>query len=256
MISLKPRFLFIVLFALKTAFAHDVEITVSAASSLSDAFTEIGTAFEKQHPEQKIYFNFAGSGILLQQLQHGAPVDVFASADALRMDIAEKEKLIEPQSRKDFAENRLVVIVPMDSLSTDANLAEIVQNPNIKRIAIANPESVPAGSYAKQALQAAGLWSVITGKITPGHSVRQALDYVARGEVDAGFVYASDAALFSDKVRVLFPAPLAQLPRYPIAITANSEHSTEAQAFMDFVLSKTGQATLKRHGFLPVADHH
>ena len=165
------------------------EITVSAAASLTNAFSDIKVLYEKKHPETTIHLNFAASTPLLKQIQEGAPVDVFASADQETMDAAVKSQVINTQSRKNFVRNTLVLIVPKGG-KKPAKLEEIMA---FERLAIGNPNSVPAGRYTKQALSKAGLWEKAQKKAIFGTNVRQVLDYVARGEVDAGFVYGTDA---------------------------------------------------------------
>ena len=168
------------------------EITVSGAASLTNAFTEIKGLFEKKYPDIKVHTNFAASNPLLKQMEEGAPVDVFASADQETMDKAAAKKLVDTATRKDFALNDLVMVVPSDS-KLNLNGAKDLAKPEVKRIAVGNPDSVPAGRYTKAALTTAGLWETLQPKYVFGASVRQALDYVGRGEVDAGFVYRTDA---------------------------------------------------------------
>ena len=228
------------------------ELTVSAAASLGNALREIGTAFEAAHPKTTVQFNFAASGGLLQQIAQGAPVDVFASADAETMDDAERRQLVDAASRVDFAANSLVVVVPRDARVVPMALADLAA-PGVRRIAIGVPASVPAGRYAKAALEKAGLWPALEGRAIGAQSVRQALDYVARGEVDAGFVYATDAALMPAKVRLAFVVPTDTPVRYPIAAVAASRQGAEARRFIAFARSAAAQATLRRHGFGPPA---
>jgi molybdate transport system substrate-binding protein len=225
------------------------ELTVSAAASLANAFREIATAFEQLGPGRRVLTNFAGSGALLQQIAHGAPVDVFAPADQETMDRAQVQGLIDAGLRHDFAANRLVVVVPIGPAAMPASLAALV-DPVFARIAIGTPASVPAGRYARQALEKAGLWSQLAGRTIGTQSVRQALDYVARGEVDAGFVYATDAALIPDRVRLALTVPTEPV-RYPIARVRTAAEPGLAQAFIDYVRSPQGQAILSRHGFAP-----
>ncbi len=221
--------------------AFAVDITVSAAASLTNAFTELKDNFEKNHPDIHVTLNFAASNPLLEQIRQGAPVDVFASADQETMDKAQQANLIDPASRRDFASNSLVLIVP-EGGSAIRGLADLS---SAKRIAVGNPDSVPAGRYAKKVLTSAGLWETLTPLLTPGENVRQVLDYVARGEVDAGFVYATDAAIA--KVRVV--EQLDGAVSYPVAVTAASAHKAEARAFIDFLFSPTGRGTLQKYGF-------
>ena len=233
---------------LATGSALAAELTVSAASSLSNAFKEIAELYQAQHPAAKVALNFGASGALLQQLAKGAPVDVFASADQETMDMAQRQGLVKAADRHDFVRNTLVLIVPLDSTSVPRRLEDLVP-PSVKRIAIGIPNSVPVGRYTKHALEAAKLWTVLAPKAINTQNVRQSLDYVARGEVDAGFVYATDAALMQDKVKVAFEVPLEMAIRYPIARTAASSNAAEAERFVRYVRSPAGQAVLLKFGF-------
>lgn len=239
-----------IVIALAYSGATAADLTVSAAASLTNAFTEIGQAYEQQHPDSHIHFNFAGSGALLQQILNGAPVDVFASADQLRMDKADQAGLIAPDSRQDFAQNTLVVIAPKDNAHPYQNLSDIIHAPTIQRIAIANTESVPAGRYTKTALEAAKLWQDVGAKNIPTENVRQALDYVARKEADIGFVYRTDAAIMPEKVSVVLDVPLDIPLTYPIAAIKDSAQLEEAKNFIRFVTHGDGQAILHKYGFL------
>lgn len=246
LVALAFSFAFTLTLASTTTLA--AELTVSAAASLADAFRDIGSAFESAHPDTKVQLNFAASGALLQQIARGAPVDVFASADEETMDRAEQQKLLLRGSRVDFAGNALVVVVPRDAASLPKALSDLAA-PSFRRVAIGLPASVPAGRYARLALEKAKLWPALEAKTIGAQSVRQALDYVARGEVDAGFVYATDAAVMADKVRVAFIAPTDPPVRYPIAIVEGTGNPSAAQGFVAFVASPAGQATLARYGF-------
>ena len=229
-----------------TALAAD--LTVSAASSLTNAFKDIAQIYEASHPGTKVQLNFGASGALLQQMAKGAPVDVFASADQETMDRAQKEGLVNVANRKDFARNKLVLIVPADAKIMPAKLDDLTQ-PSITRVAIANPASVPVGRYSQTALEAATLWPALQAKAINTQNVRQSLDYVARGEVDAGFVYATDAAIMKDKVKVAFEVPLQTAILYPIAKTATSPHTAEATSFINYLLTPAAQAILGKYGF-------
>ncbi|MBL8541505.1 MAG: molybdate ABC transporter substrate-binding protein, partial [Betaproteobacteria bacterium] len=155
------------------------ELVVSAAASLTNAFKGIGASFEQTHPGVKVVFNFAASGPLLQQIAQGAPADIFASADQESMDKAQQQNLIVAATRTDFVANKLVLVTPADSALGVKSLADLTK-PEVKRIAIGSPTSVPAGRYAKGALEAAKLWDTLTPKFVFADSVRQALAYVAR----------------------------------------------------------------------------
>lgn len=228
---------------------HAGELTVSAAASLTDAFKEIASGYEAQYPGSKILLNFGASGALLQQIAKGAPVDVFASADQETMDAAVRLGAVAASDRKDFVRNTLVMIVAIDSAWRLKTLDDLRQ-PGVQRIAVGNPASVPVGRYTRHALESAKLWAPLAPKLVHATNVRQALDYVARSEAEAGFVYATDAALFKDKVKVAIDVPLDKSISYPIARTSASANRAEAGRFVAYVLSPAAQAILVKYGFL------
>ena len=200
------RLLSSLVFSLAMGSVNAQELMVSAAASLTNAFKELAPLFEAKHPGSKVLLNFAASDALVQQVAKGAPVDVLACADQESMDKAETQKLLTAGSRQNFAGNSLVLIVPTDSDLTIRSVADLAQA-SVTRIAMGNPASVPAGRYAQQALEQGKLWSAVQPKAIYALSVRQSLDYVARGEVDAGFVYNTDAAIQKNKVRVVSTVP-------------------------------------------------
>ncbi len=230
------------------------EILVSAASSLTDALTEVGAAYTKANPGTAVRFNFGASGMLKQQIDQGAPVDVFAAASPKEMDELTKEGKIVVETRVAFAGNRLVLIAPAGSSSIRqikdwADLAK----PNVKRIAVSNPASVPSGRYAQETLTRRGLWATLQPKIVLGTNVRQTLAYVAGGDADAGVVFATDAEI-EKRVRIVATAT----PRkdhdpiiYPAAVIAGSPNAKAASAFVAFLKSPGAQAILRRYGFTP-----
>ncbi|MFO1336261.1 MAG: molybdate ABC transporter substrate-binding protein [Piscinibacter sp.] len=224
------------------------EITVSAAASLSNAFKDIAPLFEAAHPGSKVQLNFGASGALLAQIAKGAPADVFVSADEETMDQAQGQGLVKAAQRRDLVSNALVVIVPAGAARMPAALAEVAQ-PGYARIAIGLPASVPVGRYTRGVLEAAKLWSTIEPKMIGASSVRQALDYVARAEVDAGFVYATDAAIMPGKVKVAFTVPTTRPILYPIAALAGAPNPGEAAKFLDFLFTPPAQAVLAKYGF-------
>ena len=228
--------------------ASAADLTVSAAASLTNAFKELAPLFEAQNPGTKVQLNFGASGALLQQISKGAPADVFASADQETMDQAQKESLVAAGERRDFVSNTLVVVVPGDAKATPKALGDLTQQ-TYGRIAIGQPASVPVGRYTLGVLEKARLWEAIEPKMIGAQNVRQALDYVARGEVDAGFVYATDAALMPDKVKVAFSVPTEVPILYPIAPVASSANAAEAKKFVSFVLTPQAQAVLSKYGF-------
>lgn len=233
--------------ALQPAFAEQ-ELIISAAASLTNAFSEVGKAFEKRHPRTKVTFNFAASGALLQQIDQGAPVDVFASADQETMDQAAAKKLILPGTRKDFAANDLVLILPKGGKSPIKGLKDLAID-EVKRIGLGNPQTVPAGRYAKRALLAGGVWENLQPKLIFGENVRQVLDYVKRGEVDAGFVFATDSMAARENVRTVATLEIDTPICYPLAVVGTAKAKESAEKFIQFVLSEEGQEILARYGF-------
>jgi molybdate transport system substrate-binding protein len=228
--------------------AYAVDLTVSAAASLTNAFKDLGPLFEAAHPGTHVLCNFGASGALLQQIDKGAPVDVFASADQQTMDQAQTKGLVNAAQRRNFVSNTLVVIVPIAAAKTPKAVADLTQAA-YQRIAIGLPTSVPVGRYTKGVLEAAGHWAAIEPKTIGASTVRQALDYVVRAEVDAGFVYATDAALMPDKVKVALTVPTTTPVLYPVAPLSASPNAALAARFVDFLQSAPAQAVLARYGF-------
>lgn len=228
--------------------AGAADLVVSAASSLTNAFRAVAERYEKEHPDTRVVLNFGASDVLMQQIVQGAPADVFASADQRAMDKAAAEAVIVPASRRDFASNALVLVVPADSRLEIAKPQDLTR-PAVRRVAFGNPGAVPVGRYTRDALAAAGLWDAVSAKGVPAQNVRQALAYVARGEVDAGFVFATDAATVPDSVKIAARIPTTTPVTYPIALTARARNTPAASGFVAFVLSAEGQAILARHGF-------
>ncbi|CAN7568803.1 molybdate ABC transporter substrate-binding protein [Variovorax paradoxus] len=224
------------------------QITVSAAASLMDAFKELGPKFEAAKPGATVRFNFAASGVLLQQIGQGAPVDVFASADQETMGRAAEQKLIDAATRRNFASNALVLIEPARDGAGVQSLQDLA-GAGVRKIAVGKTATVPVGRYTRQVLEGAGLWSVLEPKFVQADSVRQVLDYVARGEVEAGFVYRTDAAVMSEKVRVAFAPTTATPVSYPVAVVADSRQKALAGDFVAFLSSDPAREVLARHGF-------
>ncbi|WP_239373108.1 molybdate ABC transporter substrate-binding protein [Snodgrassella gandavensis] len=223
-------------------------ITVSAAASLTNAFNDIAKAYQQQYPQDKVLLNFGASGSLLQQMQNGAPVDVFASADQQTMDQAQAKNLVQAQDRVNFANNTLVLITPKKGDVTVRSLKDL-QHSGIKHIALGNPAYTPAGRYAQAAMEQAQVWSQIQPKIVNVNNVRQALDYVANQSAEAGFVFGTDAAIMPDKVSVAATIPTSKPISYPIAKTVASKEPAAANRFVHFIRSAKGQQILKHYGF-------
>jgi molybdate transport system substrate-binding protein len=224
------------------------ELVVSAAASLTDALADIKPAFEAANPGATVTFNFAASGPLFNQIAQGAPVDVFASADRKWMDKAESAGLVLEGTRVDFAANALVLAVPAGNPAGVKDLSSLTGE-KVARIAIGSPETVPAGAYAKAALEKAGLFATLQPKYILGESVRQVIDYISRGEVDAGFVYATDAKKAGDKVKVIAEITLETPVSYPIAVMKGSSRPELARKFIAFLKGPEGTGLLKARGF-------
>lgn len=224
------------------------ELTVSAAISLKESFTEIAAQFKKEHPNDTVLFNFGASGELAQQIAQGAPVDVFASAALKQMLNLDKKGLLLGVSQP-FVRNRLVVVVPKG----EAKVTSFEQLAKVKSLAIGNPKTVPVGQYAVEALTKAGIYQALQDekKFIFAENVRQVLTYVESNNVDAGIVYTTDVRT-SDKVTIGFPVPAnySEPIIYPIAVIKDAKQLDLAKAFVTFVLSTQGQAILQGKGFL------
>ncbi|MGD0280644.1 MAG: molybdate ABC transporter substrate-binding protein [Smithella sp.] len=225
------------------------EITISAAISLKNAFEEIGKVYEAQYGT-KCIFNFGASGDLEKQIAGGAPVDVFASAAQKDMDEAGKQGLIVTDTRADFAANGVVLIVPSGARTTLTSF-EGLGAAEIKKIAIGNPKTVPAGRYAEEVFNFYQILPSIKGKLIYTENVRAALDYVARGEVDAGVVYTTDVATRSNEIKIIVTAPEASHKPvvYPIAVVKGTKSGEDAKAFISLVQSQEGKKILQKYGF-------
>lgn len=224
------------------------DLVVSAAASLTNAFKEIGESFEQKNEGTRVLNSFAASDVLLQQIVNGAPVDVFASADQKAMDKADAAGAIDPATRSDFVQNSVVLIVPQDNPKQINNLADLHKD-GITRIAYGNPDTVPVGRYTQGALEQSGDWAIVENRKILGQNVRQVLDYVSRGEVDAGFVFATDAAIMKDKVKVVATLETTVPVTYPVALVKREGRHDLAQAYKDYLLSEEGQAILQKYGF-------
>ncbi len=226
------------------------EITLSAAISLKNVFEEIGKIFEEKHPGIRVRFNFGASGDLARQIEAGAPVDVFASAAQKDMDDIDQKGLLTSGTRMNFAGNSVVLVhsslsqIRMESL-------EDLRKSEVKKIVIGNPKSVPAGRYAAEVLKYFRLWNAVQGKLVFAEHVRQALDYVARNEVDAAMVYSTDAMIRPTEVRIVMKAPNKshQPIIYPIGVVKASKNQSLAKEITALVLSTEGKNLLAKYGF-------
>ena len=228
---------------------HAGEINVFAAASLTDSLKQIASHYEKAYGDS-VVFNFGASSTLARQIEEGAPADVFFSADEAKMDALQKEDLIVTASRKSRLSNTLVIVVAADS-QLKLNSPKDLASPTIKRLALADPQAVPAGIYAKQFLEKRKLWAAVETKVVPTENVRAALAAVESGNVEAGMVYRTDAAI-SKKVRIACQIPASEGPAisYPIAILKDSRNLAGAQRFVNFLNSPEAGQVFQDYGFI------
>jgi molybdate transport system substrate-binding protein len=229
--------------------ALGAELRVSAAASLADVLQEIRPVYEKQSGES-VLFNFGASSALARQIQEGAPADLFISADELKMDQLQQRGLVVRKSRRSILSNTLVIIVPSDSRLEITSPADLT-NTAIRNIAVAEPQTVPAGIYAKEYLRKLRIWDKIKDKIVPTENVRAALAAVESQNAETGIVYRTDA-LISRVVRIAYEVPVAEGPEisYPAAVLADSKQQAAAQRFLDYLQSPPAQALFRKYGFL------
>lgn len=225
------------------------ELTVSAAASLTDALGEIEKAFEAEHSDIRLTFNFGSSGALQQQIEQGAPADLIMSAAAKNMRALVDKGLVEEDKQTNLLNNSLVVVVPADGGAVVSLLSDL-EKPEVKKVAVGIPESVPAGKYAQEALTNAKLWDALQGKTVQGKDVRQVLQYVETGNADAGFVYKTDA-LTADKAKVAFevdPTTYSAI-EYPVGIVKATKHGEEADEFYRYLQSQEALDVFIKYGF-------
>ncbi len=227
------------------ALARAAELVVAAADSLAAPLAQIGREFEHAHPDTQLRFEFGASDALLELIVHGATIDVLIPADDEAMDRIEPMML--PGTRRDIAVNRLVVIVPPKAQQVPATLADLSK---FERIAIARPQKGPAGRYAKAALERAQLWAPLTPKLQQADSDRQVRDRIAAGEADAGFIFATDAAMVGERVKVAFGVPVVRPIRYTAAIVRASGEEAAGRAFIDYLRTPAAREILRHYGFL------
>ena len=225
------------------------EILISAAASLTDALKEIATSYQTKS-RHTVGFNFGSSSGLARQIDEGAPADMFFSADLPQMENLDRKDRLEPGTRKNLLSNQLVIIVPADSklgLSSPKDLLKA----EVKRIALAEPSSVPVGVYSKKYLADGGLWNKVEAKFVPVQDVRATLASVESGNVEAGFVYKTDATV-SKKVRIVYQVPIDKGPKitYPVAIVKESKRKDAARDFMNYIQSPAGKDAFKKYGFV------
>ena len=229
--------------------AEPVELNISAAASLKDALLELQPAIEEKH-NVTLVLNFASSGALQKQIEEGAPCDVFISAAKKQMDALEEKDIILKDSRKNLLSNDLVLIASDQAKDIIKDINDITKS-EITKISIGAPESVPAGNYAKESLENLNLWKDVEPKLVYGKDVRQVLTYVETGEVEAGAVYSSDAALLKKGAIVaVFPEDTHKPIVYPAALLKESKNQDKAAEFLSYLSSDEATQVLVKYGFI------
>ncbi|MBD1382974.1 molybdate ABC transporter substrate-binding protein [Metabacillus arenae] len=231
-----------------SALNENVELTISAAASLQDALTKIEEKYEKDHTNVDLKFNFGGSGALKQQIEQGAPVDLFFSAAEDKFDDLIQKGEIDEKQGIDLVGNELVLIVPKGAKKPIKDFSDLPTQAD--KIALGTPEAVPAGNYAKQTFENLKLWDSIKNKVVYAKDVRQVLSYIETGNVDTGIVYKTDA-LISDKVKIVATAdnkthdPII----YPVGVIKDTKHPEEATELYEYLQGKEAIDILKQYGF-------
>jgi molybdate transport system substrate-binding protein len=228
--------------------AKAAEIRVSAAISLSDALNEIGSSYERTTGNRMV-FNFGASSLLARQIEEGAPADIFFSADEEKMNELQSKQLVDIHSRVNLLSNVLVVVVPLDSKETIASVEGLLKTKG--NVAIAEPDAVPGGIYAKQYLLKKGLWDELESRVVPTENVRAALAVVESGDAAAGFVYRTDARI-SKKVRIAFEINDADKPQiaYPVAALSNTGDPTLTKEALSYLCSPEARKIYQKYGFV------
>lgn len=229
-----------------------IELTLSAAASLKDALENIETIYEEENPNISLTLNLASSGSLRQQIEQGAPVDILISAAPVHLNTLQEKGLIVTETRRDLLKNTMVLIVPKNNPASLKSFQDL-SNGSYQQISLGEPESVPAGKYAKEILTNLGIFDKIEAKIVYAKDVRQVLSYVATGNVDAGIVYQTDAKI-SDAVTIVETAadnthsPIV----YPLAVIQGTKHPQAAQELINFMFSSEAKAVFEKYGFSPL----
>jgi molybdate transport system substrate-binding protein len=228
---------------------HAADLTVFAAASLTDSLKEAGAAWEKQSGD-KVTFDFDASSTLARQIEAGAPADIFFSADEAKMDSLEQGGHILKGTRRSLLGNSLVVVIPADSSMVINSLADLAGD-KVKRLALADPKAVPAGVYSRQTLEKLKLWDQVRPKVVPTQNVRAALAAVESGDVEAGMVFKTDAAI-SKKVKVAFVVPSTDAPdiSYPMAVVNDTKQPEAARKFLAYLGSDDASAMFEKYGFV------
>ncbi len=228
------------------------ELLISAAASLADALRDIQAAYAVEEPRVKLVFNFGASGSLQQQIEQGVTADLFISAATNNMKTLVNQGLVDPATQRTLLRNELVIVVPASGGGqTVIAKLEDLNDATVRHIAIGEPQTVPAGGYAKEALLQSKLFALLSPKLVQGKDVRQVLTYVESGNAEAGFVYRTDAQS-SSKVKVavrIDPSTYSPID-YSVGILKASKHLQEAEAFWTYLQSGTARDVFRKYGFI------
>jgi len=230
-----------------------VELNVAAAASLTDAIQALNEKFMSKNDYITVVANFASSGTLQKQIEQGAPIDVFISASPNQIDALQEQGLILDGTRRDLLNNKVVLVVPTDSTLGITDFMDLLRD-DVSKIAIGDPEFVPAGSYARQALELLGIYDDVYPRLILGSDVRQVLGYVENGNVDVGIVYSTDAAV-TDGVTIVAEAPaeINDSIVYPVAVIESSKQVEAAREYIDFLCSDEARQIFEEYGFSPIS---
>ena len=229
------------------------ELTISAAASMQNVLEDIKVLYNREYPHAKITFNFGSSGSLQRQIEQGAPVDIFVSAAPQQMDELAERKLLHDRTRRDLVKNQMVLVVS-EAEQAIANFEDL-RAESTELIALGEPDSVPAGSYAREILTNLDIIDKIEQKAVYGKDVRQVVNYVATGNTDAGIVYRTDT-VNNRRIKVVAIAPetIHSPVVYPVAITRETKNLQAARQMLEFLFTPEAQAVFERHGFMPVEN--
>jgi molybdate transport system substrate-binding protein len=248
-ISAGFKFLLCLLLLAGAQVGSAASVTVFAAASLTDSLAKIAAQYERE-THDKIVFNFAGSSLLAQQIEEGAPADIFFSADDAQMERLQNKGLVLAATRRSRLSNLLVIIVAADSSLSMASPRDLAA-PSVRRVALADPQAVPAGVYAREYLRKENLWAAIEPKVVPTANVRGALAAVESGDVEAAIVYKTDAAI-SKKVKIAFEVPRADGPKisYPMVVLKDAPEPAAAKRFLQYLNSPAAGKVFAEFGFI------
>ncbi len=227
----------------------NTSLLISAAASLKDILEEIKPLYQQNKPNVKISYNFGSSGALQQQIEQGAPADIFISAAKKQVDALEQKGLLVAGTRNIIAKNRLVLVVPKNSVGITSFYS--LQDAKVKKISIGEPRSVPAGQYAQQVLEKLKIWNQVKPKLVFANNVRQVLASVETGNAEAGLVYVTDAKI-SNKVKIVVAADEKYHSAiiYPLAVVKRSKNLAAAKEFSQFLSSEQTKTVFKKYGFI------